>query len=171
MKPHHVLILAAALFLGTGLYAAYSTPAGATWTSGALSLMVPLAAAAVSIYLATSIRRGDAPRRLRSPTLALLAIAAVSGVVGATSAAFMHAAPPDSLPSMRDSDVMFKTSAGTKATVTLSDAPQPQPIDRTNLVFASGFSAGVALLASITLAFLRACDADEASESSSLPAA
>lgn len=163
MKPHHVLILAAALFLGAGLYAAYSTPVGGVGGSGVVALLVPLFAAALSIYLATSIRRSGFLRRSRSAMLAMLGIAAAMGVTAAIIAVSMHSAKPVSGPPTGESAVTFEPTAGSKATVTLSRS-SPSGADRTNLVFAASFSAGVAMLAALTLAFLRASAADEADE-------
>ena len=167
MKSHHVLILAAVLFIGAGLYAAYSTPVGG---SGVVAFLVPLFAAAVSIYFATSIRRGDFLRRSRSATLALLGIAAAMGVIGAIIAVSMHSATPVPQQPTGESAVTFEPTGGSRATVTLSRS-SPSGADRTNLIFAASFSAGVALLAALTLAFLRASAADEPDEPSPSPAA
>ena len=171
MKPHHVLILAATLLVGAGLYGVYSTPHGASAVGAVLTLLAPSVGAAIAIVFAVRVRRSDSERVSRAAAFSLLALAALLAAGAIYAAVTMHRHPPgaDDV-SVQTPLAESPTSNSTKGSFTVQRSVATA-LDSTHLVFATGFSAGVALLAAVTLAFLRACDADEASESRSLPPA
>jgi hypothetical protein len=167
MKPHHVLFVAAVLFICAGVYAAFSTPEGVTgpFGSGAIAIAIGIIASGVSVWLATRAHHARAEPEIRIASvnkhaIATLAIlAAVLCLVSVTTIVVLKPTPstPKSEPLLGGIQL-----------------PQKHPVTRddfTNLVFAASFSTGVAFLAAITLAFLRASDRDEADETSRAPAA
>lgn len=172
MKPHMVLILAATLILGAGLYAAFSTPKDG---SGVLALVAPLLASAACAFLAW---RSSRPRivlspPLRTPIITLSIIAACMCVLAsiAVVSAISAQPPPNSSASEPGATVTIPNYDNTGATVsyTVTRNP-PADADPTHRVFAFAFSAGVLILTAITLAFLRASDNDQPADASPAPA-
>lgn len=164
MKPHHILTLAAVMFLGTALYAAYSTP---TNGSGFLALTAPLIAAITSTYLAFRSRATHAtdPRPPRTAVIAHLVLVVI--LLGA--AAFAVASlpkPTPGQPAPGETVITEDVTQGARTSgFTITKTPHVST-DTTHTFAAAGFSAGVALLAAVTLAFLRISDCDERREPS-----
>lgn len=156
MKSHHVLILAAWLFVATGLYAGYSAPEGATgrFGSGAIAIAIGIIASGVSTWLAMRVHHVRAQPSLRVATVnthaigTLAILAAVLCLLSVTTIVALKPTPATARPEPLLGGIQL---------------PKKQPVtpdDFTNLVFAASFSAGVAILAALTLAFLRV-SADE----------
>lgn len=168
MKPRHVLILAATLFLGTALYAAFSTPEGG---SGVLAFLAPLAAAITSAWFAvraSSTRNPDQrPSRAAPLAHAILAVALIGVAVFAVAT---RPRPVNGQPAPGESVVAKDESPGAPVNgFTITKTPHVAA-DTTHIFFAAAFSAGVSLLAALTLAFQRGSDIDESDEAPTLPA-
>lgn len=175
MTTHHVLFVAAALFLGAGLYGAFSAPLdapqGVTWLALGATLIATVTAAVVAVRFAIHAWRrrttDDMPRRSVVVSLGVLGVClGVAAIVASVVAHVTTREEPAEIATLH------APQDTTGATVTLTASPVPEdPADLSHLVFALAFSAGVAILAALTLAFLRVSDRDEAGEASSAPAA
>lgn len=174
MKPHHVLVVAAVLFMGAGVYAAFSTPGDAMWLSGVLSFVLPLIAAVIAALLATHLRREESgsnasgsQRPMTRAIVIVLGIATIFALVAVTPILVLESKefPPRQLQGLPT------YTGGPPSPEELREDARVKLDEFTNLVFAAAFSAGVAVLTALALAFLHTSDRDEADETSPAPAA
>ncbi len=149
MKPHHVLILAAVLFMGAGLYAAYSTPVGG---SGVVTLLLAVVASAISLVAAFHAQRDESAvgPHIRLAITAHLILVGVFAIVATHAAVVCVPTEPDNV-----IHTTYVDGSGMRLSKTEVTQAPSQPKDVTHRFAAAAFSGGVASLVALTLGFLR----------------